>query len=261
MIQNTKIVCIMKSLQASHRFFIKMDGKCSRWRTQKNSLPQGSVPAPVLFNIYTNNQPAFNNIRRFIYADDLCLATQARSFKTIEKCLTDALKTLTGYYRSWFLNTNPGKTQVCTFHLKHRAASRKFKIIWKGKQMVNTPHPVYLGITVDRTLPFKEHIVKLQRKVSTHNNLLDNLASSNWGADPNTLKQSVLALCYSTAEYCAAVWERSAHTSKVDAELNRACCIITGTMKATPLPALYKLSDICPPSIITLRNPSEKGAQ
>ena len=119
-----------------------------------------STIAPVLFNIYTNDQPVINYIRRFIYADDLCLATQARSFKTIEKCLTDALKTLTEYYRSWFLNTNPGKTHVCTFHLNNWAASRKFKIIWEGKELVNTPHPVYLSF-------FKEHVAKLRRKVST----------------------------------------------------------------------------------------------
>ena len=67
-----------------------MDGKKSRWRTQKNGLPQGSVLAPTLFNIYTNDQPEFVNIRRFIYADDLCLATQSTTFETIEQRLTDA---------------------------------------------------------------------------------------------------------------------------------------------------------------------------
>ena len=68
-----------------------MDGRKSRWRLQKNGLPQGSVLAPTLFNIYTNDQPEFTDIRRFIYADDLCLATQSTDFETIEKRLTDAL--------------------------------------------------------------------------------------------------------------------------------------------------------------------------
>ena len=64
---------------------------------------------------------------------------------------------------------------------------------------------MYLGVTLDRTVSFKEHVAKLQRKVSTRNNLLNNLANSSWGSDPNTFKQSSLALCYSAAEYCAAV--------------------------------------------------------
>ena len=72
----------------------------------------------MLFNIYTNDQPQFENIHRFIYADDLCIATQSKSFEIIENRLTDALEILSDYYKQWFLNANPGKTQVCAFHLK-----------------------------------------------------------------------------------------------------------------------------------------------
>jgi len=50
------------------------------------------------------------NIRRFIYTDDLCIATQSNSFEIIENRLTDALTILSDYYKQWFLNANPGKT-------------------------------------------------------------------------------------------------------------------------------------------------------
>ena len=75
------------------------------------------------------------------------------------------------------------------------------------------------------------------------------LANTSWGADPATLKQTAIALCYSTAEYCAPIWSRSCHAQKIDAELNKACRIITGNLKPTPLPDLYKLASISPPSI------------
>ena len=154
----------------------------------------------MFFNVYTNDLPTFNNIRRFTCVDDLCLATQARGFEN-----TDALKSLTRYCRSRFLNTNPGKTKVCTFHLNNRTASGKLRIMWEGNELENTPYPKYLGVTLDRTLSFKEHVAKLRRKVSIRNSLVGNFANSSWGADPNTLKQSALALCYSTVEYCAAL--------------------------------------------------------
>ena len=247
--KNSKMTGMIESLLKNRRFFVEMDGKKSRWKNQKNGLPQGSVLAPTLFNIYTNDQPEFEKIRRFIYADDLCLATQEKSFKTIEKRLTKALKTLTEYYHQNCLNANPTKTQVCAFHLNNHQAHHKLDIKWNGEQLTNDNFPVYLGVTLDRTLSFNEHTRKVKAKVASRNNLLGKLANSKWGADPKTLRTSALALAYSTAEYCAPVWEKSCHAKKVDAELNNTCRLITGTLRSTPLPTVYRLAGIAPPHI------------
>ena len=248
-VHNARIVKIIQSLLTNRRFFVEMDGKKSRYRKQKNGLPQGSVLAPILFNIYTNDQPEFDNIRRFIYADDLCIATQARTFETIERRLSAALEHLTEYYKQNSLNANPGKTQVSVFHLNNHQARRKLNIIWNNERLEHVDFPVYLGVTLDRTLSFAEHVRKLKLKVGTRNNLLCKLANSNWGTDPKTLRTTALALCYSTAEYCSAAWTRSCHAYKIDPELNNSCRIITGNLKPTPLPALYRLAGIAPPHI------------
>ena len=75
------------------------------------------------------------------------------------------------------------------------------------------------------------------------------MANSNWGTDPKTLRTTALALSYSTAEYCSPVWGRSCHAYKLDPELNNACRIITGQLRATPLPLLYRTAGIAPPHI------------
>ena len=177
---------------------MELDGGKSRWRNQKNGLPQGSVLAPTLLNIYTNDQPEFDDILQFIYADELCLATQSASFKTIETQLPEVLERLSDYYAKNTRNANPGKTQVCVFHLNSHVTGKKLNITWNGEVLENDCHPKYLGVTFNRTLSFAKHAQNVKAKVVTRNNLLGKLANSTWGADPKTLWTTAMALSYSS---------------------------------------------------------------
>ena len=157
----------------NRRFFVVLNGKKSRWRRQRNGLPQGSVLAPMLFNIYTNDQPIHPDTRIFIYADDLCIASQGNGFNYTEASLTAALSTTTTYYDTNQLRANPSKTQVCVFHLRNREAKREVNVVWNGTRVSNTTTPVYLGIHLGRTLCYKTHIEKTKMKVNARNNIID----------------------------------------------------------------------------------------
>ena len=111
---------LIESMLANRFFFVELGSKKSRRRRLKNGLPQGSVLAPLLFNIYTNDQPKSEDTRRFIYADDLGIAAQDSDFSVVENQPSDALNDLTPYYEDNFLRANPSKTQVCAFNLRNR---------------------------------------------------------------------------------------------------------------------------------------------
>lgn len=53
----------------------------------------------------------------------------------------------------------------------------------------------------------------------------------------------------SVAEYCSAVWMRSAHVKLIDTQINVALRIISGTVHSTPIPWIHVLSNIPPASI------------
>lgn len=242
-------VSLLSELLRNRRFCVHLHGKKSRWRCQKNGLPQGSVLAPILFNVYTNDQPHYPNTRRYIYADDLALTCQDKTFENVESTLNLALVNLHEYYEHNALRPNPSKTQSCAFHLRNREANRELNISWKDVTIQHCNFPRYLGVTLDRSLTYKTHCRNTKQKVSSRNNLLRRLSSTNWGANPTVMRTTGLALCFSAGEYACPVWARSAHTREVDAELNDTCRIVTGCLKPTPVGMLFPLAGIAPPRV------------
>ena len=127
--QDSPLRRVIQNMLSSKRFYVELNNERSRWRKQKNGLPHGGVLSPILFNIYTNDQPLHNGTRSSIYADDLCVTAQQPSFVGVETNIEESLSELTQYYRSKNLSANSDKTQVTAFHLKNKEAKRTLKVI------------------------------------------------------------------------------------------------------------------------------------
>ena len=183
---------------------------------------------------------------KFAYADDLALLHSSGNWKDLEGTLSQDMSTLLAYLQTWRLKLSHTKTVTAAFHLNNREAKHELKVYNNGRLLPFCPTPTYLGVKLDRSLTFRHHLVALCKKLSSHVTLLRRLVGSGWSAGAKTLRTATLSLVYSTAEYCAPVWCRSAHTCLIDSVLNDALRIVTGCLHPTPTDHLPVLSGIQP---------------
>ena len=135
---------------------------------------------------------------------------------------------------------------TAAFHLNNREAKRELKVYNNDRPLPFCPTSTYLGVKLYRSLTFRHHLVELRKKLSSRVTLLRRLVGSGWGDGAKTLCIATLPLVYSTAEYCAPVWCRSAHTRLIDSVLNDALRIVTGCLRPTSTDHLPVLSGIQP---------------
>ena len=161
--------------------------------------------------------------RKFAYANDLALLHSSGNWKDLEETLSQDMCALSAYLQTW-RKLSHTKTVTAAFHLNKRETKRELKVYNNDRSLPFCPIPTYFGVKLDRSLTFCHHLVALHKKLSSRVTLLRRFVDSGWGAGAKTLRIATLSMAYSTAEYCAPVWCRSAHTRLIDSVLNDMSC-------------------------------------
>ena len=119
-----EMVRVIMSMIWQRRFHVHIGGKKSRCRTQLNSVPQGSIIAPPLFDLNTHDIPPATS-KKHIHADDIALKTCHKHFPEIERVLLRDMDILSTYFIDWRVQFNTTKTASSVFHLANRTADYK----------------------------------------------------------------------------------------------------------------------------------------
>ena len=141
------------------------NGKQSRFRRLKNGVPQGSVLAPLLFNIYVGDLPPTTS-SKFAYADDLALVHIAGDWRTLEKTLSQDMATPQTYLQKWRLKLSETRTVSPVFHLTNMEAKRELSVGLYGKLLPFSNTSKHFGITVDISLTYRRHLEYFARNVT-----------------------------------------------------------------------------------------------
>lgn len=125
-------------------------------------VPQGSIIAPHLFNVFINDIPIPKKGKLALFADDTAFIVDSswKNLAYIKKHLLDALISFHSFFLEWKIFLNNSKTEFIMFSKSRVMLDKcsKDNILFNNHSLKWKPHVKYLGVVLDSKLLFKHHI-------------------------------------------------------------------------------------------------------
>ena len=142
---------LTKSYLEDRYFRIRHGSAYSSIAGIRAGVPQGGILSPVLFNIYTSDQPTMPNTLVADYADDKAIILTSADPVLASTYLQNHLSQMEDWYRKWRFKINQSKSIHTTFTLKQAQCPAvtlyNIQIPSTPTPRANTRSPSHLGTT------------------------------------------------------------------------------------------------------------------
>lgn len=191
-------------------------------------VPQGSVLGPLLFLIYINDLPrSVTSGRMVLFADDTTILVSGGDSDALERGLDSAQADITCWFSKNKLALNTNKTQKIIFSTNPHIYTGAF---------VNL-----LGVSVDDSLRWKEHVSQLCCKLSKQLYLLRQLCTI---LNRDVLISIYHAVFHSHITYCILIWGKSPYIEQAFRLQKKAVRIICNKRSRDSCRLLFKQLNI-----------------
>ena len=216
----------------------------SSWELVKHGDPQGSVLGPLMFLIYINDLPiTLNKIATsVIFADDTSVIITNNNKTDFDKAVHQTMIEMSSWFQSNYLTLNYEKNYFLQFLTTHKHEKQK-QIVNVNSQIANTTSTRFLGLKIDSTLTWREHITELTPKI---NKACYAIRTLMFLRSPDILRMVYFSYFHSIISYGIIFWGNSYSSNNIFKIQKRIIRIMTKSNKRETCRPLFKKLGILP---------------
>lgn len=198
---------------SERKFNIQINDASSGFGNVNSGVPQGSVLAPFLFNLYLHDFPhEMAESKALLYADDCLIFSHDESPITALNKTAEHLSTIYDYYKTWGIDINASKSEaICIRNASGKCSrfvvpeSKRLHLSLDETEIPFNSKLKYLGVVFDKLMKFNNHgrsqLAKSKKITGMFSRLLNN----------NYLSQKTKLLIYKVAirsvlSYAFPIW-------------------------------------------------------
>ena len=215
-----------------------------------SGVPQGSVLGPSLFSAFINDLPSvLPSDSVVLFADDTAIYIISNNLPSLNSSLQTCLNLANLWIMQNGLKLNTSKTKCMLLHSSKKTLEVDLNLEVDGVPVEQVRVFKYLGVLINDTLTWSDHIDMVSGKVSRSLNLLRRLS---WFLPQSLLLLYLKSYILPLFDYCDVVWsgctQKESH--RLETLLNFGCKIVLRRCRASSSSAALKDLDL---TTLTLR--------
>ena len=140
----------------NRRQAVVVSGASSHFMNAISGVPQGSVLGPCLFLAYINDMPEKLSALARLFADDTAVYKTISNGHDQAGATTKDLQRLADWEESWDMEFHPTKCQTLSITRSRKPLQPSY--VPHGHTLENVSSAKYLGVTINNTVSWDDHI-------------------------------------------------------------------------------------------------------